>query len=86
MSKAFDQVWQDDLLHKLKFLGICGRYCNLIQLFLNNRHQRVILNGQSSKWSLGEVGVPQSSIFCLLLFLVFTYLKKLHFSQQSLAL
>ena len=45
ISKAFDRVWNDDLLYKLKLLGICGRYYNLIQSFLNNRHQRIVLNG-----------------------------------------
>ena len=43
-------------------MGICGRYYNLIQSFLDNRHQKVVLNGQSSKWSLVEAGVPQDSI------------------------
>ena len=52
ISKAFDRVWHDGLLYKLKLLGICGRYYNLIQSFLDNKHQRVVLNGQSSKWSL----------------------------------
>ena len=49
IPKAFDQVWHDGLLYTLKLLGICGRYYKLIQLFLNNRHQRVVVNGQSSK-------------------------------------
>ena len=51
VSKAFDRIWHDNLLHKLKLLGICGRYYNLIQSFSSNRHQRVLLNGQSSNWS-----------------------------------
>ena len=65
ISKAFDRVWHDGLLYKLKLLGICGRYYNLIQSFLDNRHQRVVLNGQSSNWSLVEAGVPQGSILAL---------------------
>ena len=71
ISKAFDRVWHDGLLYKLKLLGICGRYYNLIQSFLDNRHQSVVVNGQSSKWSLVEAGVPQGSILFRLLFLVY---------------
>ena len=70
ISKAFDRVWHDGLLYKLKLLGICGRYYNLIQSFLDNRHQRVVLNDQSLKWSLVEAGAPQDSILGPLLFLV----------------
>ena len=75
ISKAFDRVWRDGLLYKLKLLGICGRYFNLIQSFSDNRHQRVVVNGQSSKLSLVEAGVPQGSILGPQLFLVYiTYL------------
>ena len=48
LSKAFDRVWHDGLMYKLKGLGICGNYYELIHSFLNDRHQRVVLNGQSS--------------------------------------
>ena len=71
ISKAFDRVWHDGLLYKLKLLGICGIYYNLIQSFFDSRHQRVVLNGQSSKSSLVEAGVPQGSILSPLLFLVY---------------
>ena len=70
ISKPFDRVWRDGHLYKLKLLGICGRYYNLIQSFLDNRHQRVVLNDQSLKWSLVEAGAPQDSILGPLLFLV----------------
>ena len=36
ISKAFDRVWHNGLLHKLKVLGICGSYYNLIQSFLDS--------------------------------------------------
>ena len=43
-------------------VGISRRCYNSMQSFLNNRHKRVPLNGQSSKWSLLEAGVLQDSI------------------------
>ena len=71
LSKAFDKVWHDGLMHKLKRLGICGKYYGLIHSFLNDRHQRVVLNGQCSNWSKIKAGVPQGSILGPLLFLVY---------------
>ena len=49
LSKAFDKVWHDGLLYKLRRMGICGEYLGLIDLFLSDRFQRVLLNGQTSK-------------------------------------
>ena len=37
ISKAFDEVWQAGLLHKLKFYGILGQVFDLISSFLSNR-------------------------------------------------
>ena len=70
ISKALGPVWHNGRLYRLKLLGICGRYYNLIQLFLDSRHQRVVLNGQSSKGFFVEAGVLQGSILGLLLFRV----------------
>ena len=71
LSKAFDRVWHDGLMYKLKTLGICGNYYGLIHSFLSDRHQRVVLNDQCSKWSHIKTGVPQGSILGPLLFLVY---------------
>ena len=48
LSKAFDRVWYDGLLYKLKTNRIDGNLFKLIKSFLKNRWQRVVLNGQSS--------------------------------------
>ena len=49
LSKAFDSVWHKGLLHKLKNNGIHGDLLSLLEFFLHNRYQRVVLNDQSSK-------------------------------------
>ena len=49
LSKAFDKVWHDGLIYKLKSLGISRSLLKLIQNYLDNRFQRVLLNGQTSE-------------------------------------
>ena len=71
LSKAFDKVWHGGLMYKLKRLGICEKYYELIHSFLNDRHQRVVLNGQRSNWSKIKAGIPQGSILRSLLFLAY---------------
>ena len=71
LSKAFDNVWHDGLLHKLRRMGLCGKYFGLIDTFLSGRFQRVLLNGQKSKWSQIKAGVPKGSILGPLLLLVY---------------
>ena len=71
LSKAFDKVWHYGLLYKLRRMGICGEYLGLIDSFLSDRFQRVLLNGQTSKWSQIKAGVPQGSVLGPLLFLVY---------------
>ena len=69
MSKAFDKVWHDGLLFKLKQNGISGRLLKLLKNYLENRKQRVFLNGCESEWGGIESGVPQGSVLGPLLFL-----------------
>ena len=71
ISKAFDRVWHEGLLFKLKRFGINGPLFLLLQDYLKNRHQRVVLNGQSSEWAEIKAGVPQGSVLGPLLFLVY---------------
>ena len=71
ISKAFDKVWHDGLIFKLRQNGISGDIINILQDFLRNRKQRVVLNGQCSSWADINAGVPQGSILGPLLFLIY---------------
>ena len=61
LSKAIDKVWHDGLIYKLKSLGISGSLLKLVQNYLDNRFQRVLLNGQTSNWNPVKADVPQGS-------------------------
>ena len=71
LSKAFDRVWHKGLIHKLKNFGIDGELLSLIESFLHKRYQRVVLNGQSSKWQNVNAGVPQGSVLGPPFFLIY---------------
>ena len=71
LSKAFDRVWHDGLLYKLKSNEIEGNLFELINAFLNNRCKWVVLNGQSSVWKSVTAGVPQGSVLGPLFFLIY---------------
>ena len=71
ISKAFDEVWHDGIIFKLTQNGISGNLLNLLRDFLNDRKQRVVLNGQFSTWKSVNAGVPQGSILGPLLFLIY---------------
>ena len=83
ISKAFDKVWYDGLLCNLKLDGINGGLLKLIERFSLDRHQRVVLNGKTSKWNKITVGVPQGSILGPLFFLI--YINELSCSPKLFA-
>ena len=58
ISKAFGKVWHDGLRSKLKRNGVTGDLLMLIESFLSDRYQRVVLNGQTSNWNKIKAGVP----------------------------
>ena len=64
ISKAFDKVWHEGLVFKLKQNGISGNLPNIFEDFLRNRKKRVALNGQTSNWKNIHADVPQDWDHC----------------------
>ena len=71
ISKAFDKVWPEGLIYKLRQIYISGYALPLINSFLNNRFHGVILNWQSSNWLPVKADVLQGSILGQLFFLLY---------------
>ena len=71
ISKAFDKVWHKGLIFKLKSYGVEGDLLSLLECYLTNRNQRVVLNGQTSDLKQFHSGVPQGSVLGPLLFLIY---------------
>ena len=71
ISKAFDKVWHDGLIFKLKCNGISGSLLDFFQNYLQNRYQRVVRNGTVSDWRSINPGVAQGSVLGPLHFLVY---------------
>ena len=47
ISKVFDKVWHDALIFKVKEYGIEGELLSLLENYLQNLKQRVVLNEQT---------------------------------------
>ena len=71
LQKAFDTVWTDGLLLKLKKCNIAGNMFCWIKSYLHNRRARVVIDNTKSKKILLRHGVPQGGVISPTLFLVF---------------
>jgi len=76
LQKAFDCVNHDILLSKLNFYGISGKANKLLESYIKDRYQRVVMkdkfsNKLTSKWEQIKHGVPQGSVLGPLLFLIY---------------
>ena len=71
LSKAFDCVNHDILIHKLEHIGIRQTSLNLIKSYLSNRKQFVHFNNTNSSFKILTHSVPQGSILGPLLFNIY---------------
>ena len=67
---AFDKVWHEWLILKLRSMGIYDALLDL-RSFVEKRFQRVVLNCQASEWLPVEAGVPQGSFLGPRSFLIY---------------
>ena len=71
LSKAFDTLDHEILLHKLNYYGVKGIPYNLIKNYLTDRKQFVDIDGIKSDCLSISTGVPQGSVLGPLLFIIY---------------
>ena len=71
LSKAFDTIDHNILLHKLTYYGFRGKALDWFSSYLSNRKQYVIYNNEKSTMEKLTCGVPQGSILGSLLFILY---------------
>ena len=69
--KAFEKVWHEGLLFKLKSYGVEGNLLSLLECYVRDQKQRSVLINQISDWRNINSDVPQGSVFGPLLFLIY---------------
>ena len=71
ISKAFDCVDHEILLHKLQHYGIRVNVCKWFESFLTSRTHYIEINGIRSDSYTPDIGVPQGSVLGPILFIIY---------------
>ena len=70
-AKAFDKVSHKLLMLKLKGYSIDGKLLQWLEVYLRDRHQRVVVDNASSPWLEVISGTTQGTVLGFLWFLIF---------------
>ena len=72
LKGAFDATWRKGLMYKIYDNGITGNLFLIINSYLENRRARNLVNNFTSDWFYTTKGLPQGSIICPILLILFT--------------
>ena len=71
VAQAFDKVWHEGLLYKLKKI-LPNNFYNLIKSYLSNRMFQTKINNEVTRLYPIKAGVPQGSVLGPILYLIYT--------------
>ena len=71
IAGAFDRVWHAALVERMRAFGVDGPLLQLLRDYLQERHLRVVHNGQQSSSHPIGAGVPQGSVLGPLLWNIY---------------
>ena len=71
LSRAYDSVWRNGMLHKMSNINIQGPFFNLIKSMYNVTRNYVRCNGTKSREFISNIGIKQGCNLSCLLFIIY---------------